>query len=184
MNRARHLLNTELATLLYNALVLPCLSYCLVIWGSNYASSLHPLITVQKRAIRVVAGTGRLAHTSPIFRQLRILKLPDLLKYCILLFLHDRLLGHLPPVLSNMFTFYTQSRTTRSHQHFSETVHLTNGSVAPNYRHFDYRLFSLFCQAPRVWNNVIASRAANMQDIPRSKGLFKKCVRLLFIDEY
>ena len=184
MNRARHLLNTELATLLYNALVLPCLSYCLVIWGSNYASSLHPVITVQKRAIRVVAGTGRLAHTSPIFRQLRILKLPDLLKYRILLILHDRLLGHLPPVMSNMFTFYTQSRATRSHQHFSETVHLTNGSVAPNYRHFNYRLFSLFCQAPRVWNNVIASRVANMQDIPRSKGLFKKCVKLLFIDEY
>ena len=88
--RARHL-DTQLHILLNNALVLPYITYCLVIWGSNYQSNLRPIITAQKRAFRLVAGAGRLAHTSPLFRELKILKLTDLLKYQMILIFHEKL---------------------------------------------------------------------------------------------
>ena len=184
ISRARYILNKELNILLYNALVLPYLSYCLVIWGSNYESNIQPIITVQKRAIRLVAGTGRLSHTSPLFRELKILKLHDLLKYHLILVLHDSLCGNLPLLISSKFALFDRNRPTRQNQHFNETVYSINGDIVPNYRHYNYRLFSLFCQAPRVWNNVIASRVLNMHDIPSSKSLLKKCLTLIFIEKY
>ena len=155
-----------------------------MIWGSNYQSNLQPIITAQKRAIRLVAGTERLSHTSPLFRELKLLKLPDLLKYNLILVLHASLYGFLPPCIGNKFVRADRPRATRQCLHYSENVQSVSGVAVPNYRHFNYRLFSLFCQAPRIWNNTIASRVPNMQDIPPSKSLFKKCVRLLFLEEY
>ena len=184
ISRARHVLDTSLHILLYNALVLPYITYCLVIWGSNYESNLQPIITAQKRAIRLVGGAGRLAHTSPLFCELKILKLVDLLKYQLILILHEKLYGYLPHVIASKFTLCDKSRATRNKQHFNEVVHSVNGSVVPNYRLHNYRLFSLFCQAPRVWNTIIASKVLDMHDIPPSKRLFKKCIKLIFTDKY
>ena len=105
-------------------------------------------------------------------------------KYHLVLVLHDTLYKYLPRIITSKFALCDRPRATRRKQHFSETVHSVNGSIVPNYRHYNYRLFSLFCQAPRTWNNIIASRVLDMQDIPPSKSLFKKCVKLIFIDEY
>ena len=184
ISRAKYLLNKELLILLYNALILPYLSYCLVIWGSNYEANLKPVITAQKRAIRLISGVGRCSHTSPLFRELRLLKLDDLVKYQLLLVLHDYLFGMLPQVLSLKITLYNQVRPSRAVQHFSELINASSGDVVPNYRLHNYRLFSPFCKAPRTWNQIIASRIPNMHDIPPSKCLFKKCLKHIFLDGY
>ena len=85
ITRARYLLNKKQLILLYNALILPYITYCLVIWGSIYESTLQPVILLQKRAIRLIAGLGRMAHTSPLFRELKMLKVVDLLRHQLLI---------------------------------------------------------------------------------------------------
>ena len=184
ISRAKYLLNKQLLVLLYNTLILPYLSYCLVVWGSNYETNLKPVITVQKRAIRLVSGVGRCTHTSPLFRDLRLLKVTDLLKFQLLLVLHDWLFGQLPQAISLKFTLHNQVRPSRAVKHFSEQICAPGGIVVPNYRIHNYRLFSPFCRAPRLWNEIIASRIPNMHDIPPSKSFFKKCLKHLFLDEY
>ena len=186
ISRAKYLLNKELMLLLYNALILPYLSYCLVVWGSNYETNLKPVIIVQKRAIRLISGTGRIAHTSPLFRELRLLKLVDLQKYKLLLMLHDYLFGRLPDVMSVNFKLHDhyQARASRIVRHFNELVTARDGDMLPNYRLYNYRLFCAFCKAPKLWNQIIASRIPDLHDIPSSKSLFKKCVKIIFLDEY
>ena len=139
--RARYLLDKQLLLLLYNALILPYLTYCLVIWGSNYESTMQPIITVQKRAIRLIAGVGRISHTSPLFRELKVLKVGDLLRYQLLLVLHDFLLGHLPHAMAERFKLFQSARNTRGHQHFCELVRDSNNEILPNYRHANYYSF-------------------------------------------
>ena len=129
ISRARYLLDRKLSVLLYNSLVLPYLSYCLIIWGSNYDSNLTSVITVQKRAIRLIAGVGRLSHTSPLFRELKLLKLPDLLNKQLLLLLHNCLFGRLPEAISRNFSLHDRSRPTRSVRHFSELITSGSGEV-------------------------------------------------------
>ena len=184
ISRARYLLNRKLLILLYNSLVLPYLSYCLIIWGSNYESNLNPIVIAQKRAIRLIAGVGRLSHTSPLFRELKLLKVPDLLNKQLLLLMHNYVFGRLPAVLSEKFSLHNHSRPSRSIRHFSESVTSGTGDVVPNYRLTNYRLFSPICRAPKTWNLIIATRIPDLQNVPPSSNLFKKCVMHIFLDDY
>ena len=184
ISRARYLLDKKQLLLLYNALILPYFTYCLVIWGSNYESTLQPVILLQKRAIRLISGVGRIAHTTPLFREMKVLKVVDLLRYQLLLILHDFLLGQLPQPIATRFSIYQPVRNSRANQHFCELVRSGNNNILPSYRHVNYLLFTLFCQAPRVWNRSIVPHIPNLQDIPASKSVFKKSLKFIFVDSY
>ena len=100
MSRAIYLLNQKLLLMLYNALILPYLTYCTCIWGPNYRTTLHPITVAQKRVVRLIAGVPARTHTSPLFRDLKILKFADLVQYQILNILHDFLRCKLPTVMA------------------------------------------------------------------------------------
>ena len=184
IGRARYLLNAQLLMLLYNSMILPYLTYCVSIWGSNYPTTIQPIIVAQKRAARMIAGAPAMAHTSPIFRELRILKFSDLVKYQLLNVLHDFLHDRLPEPIAAKFTLSNPVRFTRISQHFSEQARSSSGHAIPNYKLHNYREFTLFARAPKVWNAVIASRIPDIQDVPFSKSFFKKVVKIIFLDQY
>ena len=60
---------------LYLTLVYPYLNYCNLIWGSAYASTLIPLVILQKKCIRLICNADFLAHTNPLFKSTKLLKL-------------------------------------------------------------------------------------------------------------
>ena len=182
--RAKYLLNKKLLLLLYNALILPYLTYCSVVWGCNYDTTLKPIITVQKRAIRLIADVNTREHTSPLFKQLGILKFKDLVHYNTLLIMHDYLFGVLPPPFNDKFHLHNTIRHTRNVQHFQEFSLTTQGTAIPNYRLLNYRRHVLFYNGPVLWNNIVAQCIPNIFDIPLSKSLFKKCLKFIFIDNY
>ena len=59
---------------LYNTLILPYLSYGLLAWGLQS----NKLENLQKKAIRTVTASKYNAHTEPLFKKLKILKVTDL----------------------------------------------------------------------------------------------------------
>ena len=63
---------------LYFSLIYPHLIYCVLAWGKTSHSALNPLITVQKKALRIISDSEYLAHTNPLFKSLAILKLEDI----------------------------------------------------------------------------------------------------------
>ena len=69
----------------YNSFVLPYLTYNIVHWGNTNSVHLNCLVTMQKRIIRTISNAEFLAHTSPIFYRLGILKLEDLYNYLIVI---------------------------------------------------------------------------------------------------
>ena len=75
LNRIKHILPTRTRVLLYNSLILPHINYCIMAWG--YQS--NRMFKLQKRAIRIVANSKYNAHTDPLFKLYRILKLSDVL---------------------------------------------------------------------------------------------------------
>ena len=149
-----------------------------MVWGSNYETNLKPVTIAQKRAIRLISGASRISHSSPLFRDMKLLKLIDLVNYQLLLVMHDCLFGRLPVVISRNFALRGQDRPSRIAKHFSELIITSQGDVVPNYRLHNYRLFSPFCKAPKVWNRIIATRIPNLHDIPPSKCFFKCIIRL------
>ena len=67
--------------MLYCSLFLPYINYGSEIWGNTYCTNVECITVLQKRVVRLVCGARRLDHTSPLFKQLDILKFVDLVKF-------------------------------------------------------------------------------------------------------
>jgi len=80
MYRARAVLDEISLKTLYNSLFLPYLNYCSEIWGNTFKTNLRQIVTLQKKAIRIICNIEKYEHTTPLFKRLNILKFHDLVK--------------------------------------------------------------------------------------------------------
>ena len=101
--KARKVLQQSTLLTLYNSFILPYLTYCIEIWGMTFKSHLDPLIKIQKRALRLITISHRLAHTEPLFKELNILTLQKLYVFSVQLFMFKFYSGMLPRVFSDFF---------------------------------------------------------------------------------
>ena len=69
----RYLLPTSTLITLYNALFMSFLQYGIVAWGQTFDSYIEPLFKLQKRAVRASSHQPFLAHSLPIFKDLKLL---------------------------------------------------------------------------------------------------------------
>ena len=77
-SKIRHYINLSTHKQLYYSLIYSHLSYGIIIWGNTYTSTLQPLFILQKRVLRIMTFANYDSHSSPIFRQLELLKINDL----------------------------------------------------------------------------------------------------------
>ena len=89
--RIRNRIVQSISKMLYFSLAYPHIVYCSIIWSSAYDSNLQCLRVSQKKLIRMIMKKPRNEHTTPLFRQLKILKLDDILKMCSLQFVYKTL---------------------------------------------------------------------------------------------
>ena len=55
------------------SLSFPHLSYCILVWGSKIKNN-HPLLLLQKKAVKNIANEDYIAHSEPLCKSLNILK--------------------------------------------------------------------------------------------------------------
>ena len=72
--KAKFVLNKESLRMIYYTLIYPILIYCVEIWGNTYKSRLHQIVMLQKRCIRNICNSHRLASTNMLFLQENMLK--------------------------------------------------------------------------------------------------------------
>ena len=85
---------------IYNSLFLPHINYCLLAWGF----SSDRIFLLQKRAIRLICSANFLAHTEPLFKELNILKINDIMQARALKFYFRYCNSELPQYFTNIFT--------------------------------------------------------------------------------
>ena len=68
---------------LYYSFTDPYLIYCNHVWGCARATYVKPLVTLQKKDIRILSGEKPETHTDPLFKQMNLLKCEDIHKYLI-----------------------------------------------------------------------------------------------------
>ena len=119
----------------YHAFIYPLLSYNISIWGGTNSTHLAALIVAQKRVIRTIAGAQRYDHTTPLFSSLKILKLPDIYKYQISVYMFEN--NHNPIFQSN-------------HQHDTRNRNLLN----PVFHRLSRTQQAMSSVGPRIWNSL------------------------------
>ena len=158
---------------LYNALILPYINYCCLIWGSGYVNHTKKLEILQKRAMRVIEGIYLPQSSTPIFKKYNILKIQDISKMQMMLVLHRHICNDIPPVLKSLFVMHIENDyNTRQNKHFVETFSTKN-----------YRLFTIACRGPKLWNSIICP-IFNLNEIPYSKEVIKKRIKHHLISQY
>ena len=63
----------------------PFLQYGILVWGLTYETHINPVFLLQKRVIRAIASEHFTSPTTPLFSDLKILKLRDLFQLKLLL---------------------------------------------------------------------------------------------------
>ena len=160
--------------LLYNSLILPYINYCCLVWGINYAAQTSKLLILQKRAVRLIDRVYPPVSAEPIFKKYSLLKLEDIAKSQMLLFIHKFLTNQLP------FSFETIFKRKERQAHNTRRCEL----IEIPFSNRNYRLFSTPCLGPKLWNNMFHDVFRTIHDIPLSKLTIKTKIRSSLLDVY
>lgn len=173
MSRIKYFVEAKQLLQLYNAIILPHINYCCFIWGSGYAHRTKKLLILQKRAMRIIEGIHPPQSANPVFKKYNILKIQDIAKLQMMLIMHKFLCNNLPGPMRSLFKLHIGNNySTRQNKHFQSIFSAKN-----------YRLFTIACSGPKIWNNTIAVKYTR-DEVPHSKDVLKKLLKEIFIANY
>ena len=101
--RLKHLLSQNSLCILYNALILPYITYCNLAWGNCGSTKINSILLLQKRALRLITNSRYLAPTEPLFSRLNTLKVSDIHTLQTAIFMHKYTFNQLPSVFDDFF---------------------------------------------------------------------------------
>ena len=119
LNRLKHILPQSIKIMLYNALLLPHINYCLVTWGYQCKR----INILQKRAIRLITLSRYNSHTAPLFKKLKLLTIKDMLALQELKFYYKLTHNELPAYFQN-WQIVTNSELHRHNTRRKHDIHI------------------------------------------------------------
>ena len=104
IRRAKNFTIEQTLLTMYNALMLPHLTYCSNVWHDGNNTNMNKLVKLQKRAARVITGSNYEIRSSDIFKKLNWEPLETTLKKRELVMTFKAIRSFAPEYLSNLFT--------------------------------------------------------------------------------
>ena len=102
LSKIRFFIDTNTALLLYYTLIYPYLSYCNIVWASNFTSRLNSLHVSQKRSIRILFNIPPSSSSKPSLYENSILNIYQINDFLTVIFKYANNL--LPQSLKTIFT--------------------------------------------------------------------------------
>ena len=146
INRVKHLFDPKILENVISSLVFSKLYYCSNVWSSTTKKNIEKLQKVQNFAARIITGTQKYEHITPILKQLNWLPVPDMLKYFVGVLTFKCLNGLAPDYLNSYFQerLSLHDRNTRNKQKLNIPAYRS----AAGQRTFEYRAVSLWNSLP------------------------------------
>ena len=168
LHKLKFPLSIKSLKLLYNAFILPNLSYCITIWGNTYKSNINRIIILQNRAIRAIYNLQNRINTDEFYNSLNILKFKDIYKCKTILIMYDVLNSKSTSPYKSIFFLKKYNYSQRSQYKF----------IIPSYR-LQIKYFSIFYNGPILWNNLENSFKTYL-----SKSVLKRNLKKRYINQY
>ena len=109
LRRIKRFLPIQYRKLYYNAYILPCIDYCLTIWGNASKIHLERIHKLQKCAARIILDASPDSPSLPLFSELGWLNVFERTEFNKAVLLFKTVHGMCPGYLSSMFTFQSAS---------------------------------------------------------------------------
>ena len=147
---------------IYRSIIECHFNYCNIIFGNTSNIHLLPMVTAQKKAVRIVANQPPLSHSDPIFSNLKLLKVSDLYLYNLGIFMRKNLAYFSQNYVINLHNTRSGDRYVPSRQRLSLTLDQ-----------------SIRYQAPHHWSNI----PVWIKNSPSLKS-FKRNYKKFLISQY
>ena len=158
--KIRDFLPTQAKLSYYYAFMYPYLSYNIVVWGGTSMVYFNKLIVQQKRIIRILGKVPPRTHTSELFHRFGILKLVDLYKFQVLIY---------------MYKAMSENRFTIQH-----TVNTRQRNLAvPQFHRLTTTQRAISFVGPTLWNKIPIEIRSE-----RTLSLFKRSLKNYFLNLY
>ena len=168
--RIRHLLSLRILLYIYNATILPHLTYCTMIWGQCAKSLLNRVFTLQKRSLRAITNSHPSTPSQPLFQKLQLLTVFDICKLQTASFMYMYTHKLLPSVFDDMFKYTRDIHLYNTRQ--------TGNLYLPLLRYVTSQR-SVKYQGVHVWNSV----PEEMRLCP-SLASFKRRYKIYLLNSY
>jgi len=145
IGRAKNFLTKTALKSLYFALVHPHLLYCLNIFSCANKSNLKRITILQKKAVRIINKTPRLAHTSTLFVSSEILPFEKLISQAKVTFMHSVEYGYCLPTFSTTWP--------KNNQRQNHNLRNANDFYVPVPRVESFKNIPLY-SFPVEWNSL------------------------------
>ncbi len=103
LNALKHILLEEIKVMLYNSMIASHINYCILAWGYEFKR----ITKLQKKAMRIISVSKYNAHTCPIFKRLKLLKIEDIIKLNETKFYYKYENGNLPDFFFKKKTWFS-----------------------------------------------------------------------------
>ena len=143
--RLKHAFTKKWLVSLYNALVLPQLNYCNIIWASVCPSVLNRLYITQKRALKLVMKLPKRTPTEYLFKLGKTPKVMDINKIHTAIFMYKYVYGLLSEGFKDKFMLV-------SHIHSHNTRNATLLRL-PRCKTEGFK-YALQYKGPKIWNDL------------------------------
>ena len=144
----------------YFGFIYPYLNYNIILWGGTYSTHLNCLNIQHKRTIRTLAGLDYLAHTSQTFKALGLLKLHDLYRYKLCIYMHKN--------RDNAGLWVNHLHNTRN-----------RGNAVPVFNRLALTQRSIAYMGPKCWNELPSEIRGELK-----LGIFKTKLKQFYLQSY
>ena len=156
---ARHHLPKNLLLQVYYSQFYSRLTYGCQLWGLKEIENTK-IQTLQKKAVRLLSFSHFQAHTHPIFKELKLLKLSDIVEIYNILFVHNVLNNKAPDHFQNYFKMHE-----KEHNHNTvnnpRSMYSTKGKLElPQIKTCNGQQTIKYACA-RSWNNFVTESVRN-----------------------
>lgn len=103
ISKAKKYLRKPTLLTLYNAFILPYITYGIEVWGSLIHSFASPIVILQKRILRIISSSSRLAPSFPLFQSSYQLPFYKLYTSKVFIFMYKVEKGIHPRIITDMF---------------------------------------------------------------------------------
>ena len=147
--KIRHFLPSSALVSLCNSLFSSFLQYGIIFWGLTYEVHTKPIYLLQKKVVRAIAFKSFTSPSTPIFSDLKILKLYDLFDLKLLSFVYESINMTSPVCFHNFFESLTSVHQYNTRQASKGDIFMTQENT------LQYGLRSIRYSGAKSWNEIL-----------------------------
>ena len=148
--KIRHLLPTSVLVSLYYSLFASFLQYGIIVWGLTHDTFIKPIYILQKKVLKAITFKNSSSPSTPIFYDLKILKLYDLFHLKLLTLVYECINLISPIFFHNFFDNLTSVHQYNTRQACKGDIFMTQKNT------LQYGLRSIKYAGAKSWNEIPA----------------------------